>query len=107
MKTMTRVAELHKKWLKDPGYKAAYDELEEEFTAAAEASRRQVGGQTETAEFRFVIVRRAPRDYGWQVIGPDGSPTAAVYGFSNRESARKAVAAFKHEISRAPITDAA
>jgi transcriptional regulator with XRE-family HTH domain len=32
---MTKVAELHKKWMEDPEYQAAYASLEDEFTLAA------------------------------------------------------------------------
>ena len=32
---MTRINVLHKKWLKDPEYRKAYDALEEEFALAA------------------------------------------------------------------------
>jgi hypothetical protein len=105
---MARVAELHKKWLKDPEYKAAYDSLEEEFAAAAQASAKgRVGGRSTKSDLRFVIVRRAPGDYGWQMIGSDGSAEAGAFGFSSRVSARRAVAAYKLAISKAPVTDAA
>lgn len=36
---MTRIKDLHKKWLKDPGYRREYDALEEEFTLAAEVAK--------------------------------------------------------------------
>ncbi len=32
---MTKVSNLHKKWLDNPGYIAAYDEMGEEFSAAS------------------------------------------------------------------------
>ena len=31
---MARISEMHKKWLKEPKYKKAYDALEEEFVLA-------------------------------------------------------------------------
>ena len=31
---MARISEMHKKWLKEPNYKKAYDALEEEFVLA-------------------------------------------------------------------------
>lgn len=41
----TRVDDLHKKWLSKPGYKRAYDALEEEFslTAALIEARSRAG----------------------------------------------------------------
>jgi len=36
---MTRVKDLHKKWLKDPEYRKEYDALEEEFALAAEVAK--------------------------------------------------------------------
>jgi hypothetical protein len=36
---MTRVLDLHKKWMKDPEYAEAYHALDEEFTHAATAGR--------------------------------------------------------------------
>jgi hypothetical protein len=41
------------------------------------------------------------------MIGSDGSAETGAFGFSNRESARRAVAAYKLAISKAPVTDAA
>ena len=32
---MTKIAELHRKWLKDPNYRREYDKLEEEFALAS------------------------------------------------------------------------
>jgi predicted transcriptional regulator len=32
---MARVAEMHKKWMKDPNYRKAYEALEEEFALAS------------------------------------------------------------------------
>src|SRR5271166_3574786 len=32
---MTKLNDLHKKWMKEPGYKVAYDALEEEFALAS------------------------------------------------------------------------
>ena len=32
---MTKVRDLHKKWLKNPEYKAAYDDMAEEFALAS------------------------------------------------------------------------
>ncbi|MGZ8363287.1 MAG: helix-turn-helix domain-containing protein [Caulobacteraceae bacterium] len=50
---MTRIDTLHKKWLADPEYAAAYDELEDEFQLAAAMieARSQAGlTQAEVAE---------------------------------------------------------
>ena len=42
---MTKVKNLHKKWLKEPGYKSAYDALDDEFQLAQTLieARKQAG----------------------------------------------------------------
>jgi transcriptional regulator with XRE-family HTH domain len=50
---MTKISDLHKKWLKDPAYKKEYDALEEEFALASaliEARSRAGLTQEELAE---------------------------------------------------------
>lgn len=50
---MTKLKDLHRKWSKDPAYKAAYDDLEEEFALAeaiADARSRAGLTQAEVAE---------------------------------------------------------
>ena len=50
---MTKIKDLHKKWLRDAEYRKAYDALEEEFTLASAliAARSQAGlTQEELAE---------------------------------------------------------
>lgn len=50
---MTKLTSLHRKWSKDPAYKAAYDALEQEFALAkaiAEARSRAGLTQAEVAE---------------------------------------------------------
>lgn len=50
---MTKLTSLHRKWSKDPAYKAAYDALEQEFALAkaiAEARNRAGLTQAEVAE---------------------------------------------------------
>ena len=45
---MSNVKDLHKKWMKDPEYKAAYEELGEEFeVAAAVIEARSRAGHTQ------------------------------------------------------------
>ena len=45
---MTRVSELHKKWMKKPKYRKAYQALEEEFTwAGAVIEARSRAGLTQ------------------------------------------------------------
>ena len=47
---MTRITDLHKKWLKEPKYKKAYDALEEEFLlASAVMDVRNRAGLTQEA----------------------------------------------------------
>ena len=36
---MTRIKELHKKWIKDPEYRREYEALDEEYTLAAEVAK--------------------------------------------------------------------
>ena len=36
---MTRIKDLHKKWIKDPEYRKEYDALEQEFALAAEVAK--------------------------------------------------------------------
>ncbi len=43
---MTKVKDLHRKWMKEPGYKSAYDALDDEFQLAKtfiEAKLRRQG----------------------------------------------------------------
>lgn len=50
---MTKLKDLHRKWSKEPAYKAAYDDLEEEFALAeaiADARSRAGLTQAEVAE---------------------------------------------------------
>ena len=50
---MTRIADLHKKWLKEPAYRKEYEALEEEFALASAmiAARARAGfTQEELAE---------------------------------------------------------
>lgn len=61
---MTSVNKLHDKWIKNPEYKAAYDELEEEFDiASAIVAARKFAGLTqkqlaETLETTQSVVSR-------------------------------------------------
>ena len=50
---MTKISELHKKWMKEPGYRKEYDALEEEFAlmaAVAKARARSGLSQAELAK---------------------------------------------------------
>jgi len=49
---MTRIKELHKKWIKDPEYRREYEALDEEYTLAAEVAKARLRSglsQTELA----------------------------------------------------------
>lgn len=49
---MTKIKELHKKWLKDPEYRREYDALEDEYALAAEVAQARIRSglsQTELA----------------------------------------------------------
>jgi transcriptional regulator with XRE-family HTH domain len=39
---MTRIMDLHKKWMKDPEYRKEYDALEEELALAAEVAKARI-----------------------------------------------------------------
>lgn len=50
---MTKISDLHKKWMKDPGYRKEYDALEEEFAlmlAVAKARQRAGLSQAQLAK---------------------------------------------------------
>jgi ribosome-binding protein aMBF1 (putative translation factor) len=50
---MTKISELHKKWMKDPAYRKEYDALEEEFAlilAVAKARQRAGLSQAQLAK---------------------------------------------------------
>ena len=50
---MTKIGDLHKKWMKDPAYRKEYDALEEEFAlilAVAKARRRAGLSQAQLAK---------------------------------------------------------
>lgn len=39
---MTKIGDLHKKWMKDPAYRKEYDALEEEFALAAAVAKARI-----------------------------------------------------------------
>ncbi len=54
---MARVTDLHRKWLKEPKYRKAYEALEEEFTlASAVIDARNRAGLTQQAVARYPVV---------------------------------------------------
>lgn len=107
---MTRVAELHRKWLKDPAYKAAYDELDPEFAKAAKSMSARPdslpSGRVATAS-SFVIFREQSGAFAWRMISKAGEVEASASGFASRDAARRAITQFKMRTSRATVTDLA
>jgi uncharacterized protein YegP (UPF0339 family) len=102
---MTRIDQLHRKWLKDPAYKAAYDELADEFAEAAATIGQK--GRPARRPLRFVIFRQESGAFGWRMISAAGVVvTESPADFASREAARKAITQFKLRTSRAPVTDA-
>jgi transcriptional regulator with XRE-family HTH domain len=47
---MTKIRDLHKKWMKDPNYRREYDALEEEFALIAEVAKARVRSGLSQAE---------------------------------------------------------
>jgi transcriptional regulator with XRE-family HTH domain len=47
---MTKLKDLHKKWLKDPAYRKEYDALEEEFALAAAVAKARLRSGLSQAE---------------------------------------------------------
>ena len=47
---MTRIRDLHKKWMKDPEYRKEYDALEEEFALMAEVAKARARAGLSQAE---------------------------------------------------------
>ena len=47
---MTRIRDLHKKWMKDADYRKQYDALEEEFTLAAAVAKARMRAGLSQAE---------------------------------------------------------
>lgn len=47
---MTKIRDLHKKWMKDPEYRKEYDALEEEFALMAEVARARARAGLSQAE---------------------------------------------------------
>jgi len=58
---MTKISDLHKKWLKDAEYRRAYDALEKEFSAAVDNVRTRV---TPPPSHSHTLVRHLPRKRG-------------------------------------------
>ena len=47
---MTRLRDLHKKWMKEPGYRKEYEALEEEFALTAEVAKARARSGLSQAE---------------------------------------------------------
>ena len=47
---MTKIRDLHKKWMKDPEYRKEYDALEEEFALMAEVAKARARAGLSQAE---------------------------------------------------------
>jgi transcriptional regulator with XRE-family HTH domain len=47
---MTKISDLHKKWMKDPEYRKEYDALEEEFALIAEVAKARLRSGLSQAE---------------------------------------------------------
>ena len=63
---MTKLKDLHKKWMKDPEYRKEYDALEEEFALMLEiAKARQRAGLSQAELARRMKTTRA-RSRGWK-----------------------------------------
>lgn len=47
---MTRISDLHRKWMKEPAYRKEYDALEEEFALAAAVAKARIRAGLSQAE---------------------------------------------------------
>lgn len=47
---MTKISDLHRKWMKDPAYRKEYDALEEEFALAAAVAKARIRAGLSQAE---------------------------------------------------------
>ena len=47
---MTKISDLHRKWMKEPAYRKEYDALEEEFALAAAVAKARVRAGLSQAE---------------------------------------------------------
>ena len=47
---MTKIRDLHKKWMKEPGYRKEYEALEEEFALMAEVAKARARAGLSQAE---------------------------------------------------------
>ena len=57
---MARITEMHKKWLKEPKYKKAYDALEEEFALALALT--PLAGVVKPADRKKSATKTKPRN---------------------------------------------
>src|ERR1043165_6955123 len=77
---MTKVRDLHKKWMKDPEYRREYDALEEEFALILEVAKaRQRAGlsQTELAKRMKTTQRTIARPESGRGPPPQTAPGAS------------------------------
>ncbi len=61
---MARITDLHKKWMKEPKYRKAYEALEEEFALASAVidARNRAGLTQQAATGSRLLIRFEPRE---------------------------------------------
>ena len=77
---MTKIRDLHKKWMKDPEYRKEYDALEEEFALmAAVAKARARSGLSQAELAKRMNTTQSTRSRGWKAgaAGPRPARSAA------------------------------
>ncbi len=100
---MTKVARLHANWLNDPAYKAAFDALEAEFAEAAAVLTGRAPANSDP--IKFVIYRTPNGEFAWAIVSETEKLIANVPGFGTREDAEESIRQFRHDLSRAKVTD--
>lgn len=101
---MTRIADLHAEWLKDPSYRTAYEALEGEFSRLA-----VILSSAEAKDgVRFEIYRDASGRFRWRLARSAGDVLAQSPGdFGSSEEARQAIDALRTRLVDARIVDTA
>ncbi|MCW5695484.1 MAG: DUF1508 domain-containing protein [Bauldia sp.] len=97
---MTRIADLHRKWLEDPNYRAAYAALESEFAEA----RRVVAPD---GFVRFEVFRDGSGGFRWRMRAENGNEVMVSDPYATADEARAAIGALKDSISVAEIAEVA
>ncbi len=61
---MTKIDELHKKWIENPDYQTAYDELEPEFDAETRFRTQALRGKSQNSQRGIELLDKVDRHFG-------------------------------------------